>query len=173
MGGCCLGSSVATCRTRAYAHELLRTDEEQFEFTNPSDASIFLREFRSRHAGEFEGDVWTMLRIKGKRPVEIKITPVSTVISRGSMIEIFNILRDEINDVLTCRFGSEAKLHDAICVEDVTRCKTMKVKKALGISMLALVALAMLIAVKVATNANRLGQAKAFLGLAASIEKSV
>ena len=70
--------------------ELLLTNKEEFEFANPSDASIFLQGFRTRHVGEFEGNVWTMLRINGKRPVEIKVTLDSTIINRRSMIEILN-----------------------------------------------------------------------------------
>ena len=94
--------------------EKLSTDEKQFEFKNPSDESMFLYGFRAQHPGEFDGDVWTMMRTWKKKSIQIKVNNVSTTIDRRSLIEMGNVLTIEINDLLRCKFGEEAKLHEFV-----------------------------------------------------------
>ena len=103
--------------------QLLRTTgDEEFEFENPSEMSMFLYGFRapSRHNGNYVDGVWHMVRPEGKPPIEMKISRGSTVISRRVLIEVANIVTDEVNDMLLCEFGPDAKLHEYICVDGPT-----------------------------------------------------
>ena len=93
-------------------NELLNTDEKQFEFPNKSSLAAFLKGFRDKHPGDFDGDVWTMIRSKNKKPVEIIVNYGTTVVDRSALIEILNVLAAEINDVLKIKFGEEARLHE-------------------------------------------------------------
>ena len=91
-----------------------KTKTEQFEFKNPSDESRFLGKFRNKHPGEFDGDVWIMLRPAKKAPIEIKVTRDSTIVDRKTLVEICNVATSETNDMLRMNFGGNAILHEFI-----------------------------------------------------------
>lgn len=97
--------------------QLLRTtDDDQFEFENPSEMASSLYGFRTspRHFGGYENGVWTMFRTEGKSPVEMKLSPECTIVSRSALIEVANIVVDEVNDMLLCEYGPDAKLHEYV-----------------------------------------------------------
>lgn len=92
------------------------TANEQFEFVNPSEMSSFLYGFRAlpRHSGYYEDGIWTMVRSEGKTPVKMKVSPACTLVSRSVLIEVANIVVDEVNDMLLCEYGPDAKLHEYV-----------------------------------------------------------
>ena len=99
--------------------QLLLTTDDVFAFETPGDMSGFLHGFRSfrRHSGDYKDGVWTMVRAKGRCPVEMRVGREATVVSRSSLLEIANIVVDEVNDMLLCEYGPTAKLYERVCVE--------------------------------------------------------
>ena len=97
---------------------LMRTTDDLFAFETPGAMSTALHKFRSnrrRHPGDYKDGVWTMVRSEGKSPVEMRVGPESTVVSRRALLEISNVLIEEENDRLQSKFGPTARLYERVC----------------------------------------------------------
>ena len=104
---------------------VLGTDKEKFEFETPGEMSSLLYVFRKLHPGGFISGtwadgrlVWGLMRPEGMKQVQMTVAIDSTTVDRTSLIEIHNIIVNEVNDYLWCKFGAKAKTHELIQVDE-------------------------------------------------------